>query len=302
VVGAYNEDSGSPGVNGSQNDDSALNAGAAYVFTRSGTTWSQQGYFKASNTADGDNFGWAVAVAGNTVVVGAYAEDSNAIGVNGNQADNSASRAGATYVFSDVSSPGSAPEIAVAQLAGNNLVDGGSQDFGNVPAGGNASLTFTITNTGDADLTGLGVSIDGADAALFTVTASPSAPVGGPNGSTTFTVRFAPVSGGSKIATLHIASNDADENPFDLHLSGTSAVTAPTITLAGITSGAGTFRFTFPNPDNVAWTVLATSDISQPMANWTVLGAATSVGGGVYQFTDTTATGVPIRYYRLSNP
>jgi hypothetical protein len=40
-----------------------------------------------------------VAVAGDTVVVGAYQEDSNATGVNGNQADNSASNADAAYVF-----------------------------------------------------------------------------------------------------------------------------------------------------------------------------------------------------------
>ncbi len=45
------------------------------------------------------NFGYAVAVSGDTVVVGAPLEDSNATGVNGNQADNSASSSGAAYVF-----------------------------------------------------------------------------------------------------------------------------------------------------------------------------------------------------------
>ena len=34
-------------------------AGAAYVFVRSGTSWSQEAYLKASNTdRDGDNFGY----------------------------------------------------------------------------------------------------------------------------------------------------------------------------------------------------------------------------------------------------
>jgi hypothetical protein len=42
-----------------------------------------------------------VAVSGDTLVVGAYREDSSATGVNGNQADNSASDAGAAYVFGD---------------------------------------------------------------------------------------------------------------------------------------------------------------------------------------------------------
>lgn len=39
-------------------------------------------------------------------------------------------------------------------------------------------------------------------------------------GSTTFTVRFAPTTAGAKTAALHIASNDSDENPFDINLTG----------------------------------------------------------------------------------
>ena len=42
----------------------------------------------------------------------------------------------------------------------------------------------------------------------------------GPNGTTTFTLRFAPATAGAKTAALHIASNDADENPFDIALTG----------------------------------------------------------------------------------
>jgi hypothetical protein len=66
---------------------------------RSGGDWSQQAYLKASNTGAGDWFGYSVAVSGDTVVVGAWEEDSNATGVNGNQADNSAPDAGAAYLF-----------------------------------------------------------------------------------------------------------------------------------------------------------------------------------------------------------
>ena len=99
VVGAYNEDSNANGVNGIQGNNSAVDSGAAYVFTRSGTTWSQQAYLKASNTEAFDAFGWSVAIVGDIVVVGAYGEDSFASGVNGNQSDNSAAYAGAAYVF-----------------------------------------------------------------------------------------------------------------------------------------------------------------------------------------------------------
>jgi hypothetical protein len=58
---------------------------------------------KASNTDLSDFFGWSVSVSGDTVVVGAVNEDSNATGVDGNQSDNSASAAGAAYVFDPAS-------------------------------------------------------------------------------------------------------------------------------------------------------------------------------------------------------
>jgi hypothetical protein len=99
VVGAVGEASNATGVNGDQADNSALSAGAAYVFVRSGTDWSQQAYLKASNTGAFDLFGWSVALVGDTAVVGAVGEDSNATGVNSDQGDNSASHAGAVYVF-----------------------------------------------------------------------------------------------------------------------------------------------------------------------------------------------------------
>ncbi len=71
------------------------------MYTRSGTTWSQQAYVKASNTGVGDQFGHSVPLSadGSTLAVGAWFEDSAATGINGNQADNSASGAGAVYVY-----------------------------------------------------------------------------------------------------------------------------------------------------------------------------------------------------------
>jgi predicted porin len=102
AVGALYEDSNATGVGGDQTNNSASQSGAVYVFIRSGSTWLQQAYVKPSNTEGGDFFGGSVALSadGNTLAVGAVGEDSNAIGVNGNQADNSSSGAGAVYVFS----------------------------------------------------------------------------------------------------------------------------------------------------------------------------------------------------------
>jgi hypothetical protein len=86
-------------VGGNQADDSAPDSGAVYVFRRTDTTWQQEDYLKASNTGAGDNFGWSVALSGDTLAVGARDEDSAAQGMGGNQADDSASDSGAVYVF-----------------------------------------------------------------------------------------------------------------------------------------------------------------------------------------------------------
>ena len=98
VVGA-NEASNATGVDGNELDNSASSSGAAYVFVRSDGIWSQQAYLKASNTDSDDTFGTSVALDGDTLMVGACGEDSNATGVNGNQLDNSSDNSGAAYVF-----------------------------------------------------------------------------------------------------------------------------------------------------------------------------------------------------------
>ena len=99
AIGARGEDSNSTGVNGNQTDNTATNSGAVYVFVRSGTTWNQQAYLKASNTGTGDAFGISVAASGDMIIVGGDGEDSNANGVNGDQSNNSANGSGAAYVF-----------------------------------------------------------------------------------------------------------------------------------------------------------------------------------------------------------
>jgi hypothetical protein len=101
AVGAGNENSNATGIGGDDSDNSALSSGAVYVFTRSGTTWTQQAYVKASNSEADDWFGGGLSLSGdgNTLAVSASGEDSNATGIGGNQSDNSASRSGAVYVF-----------------------------------------------------------------------------------------------------------------------------------------------------------------------------------------------------------
>ena len=101
AISATNEDSAAKGINGRQNDESADEAGAVYLFTRAGTTWQQRAYIKGSNTRAYDEFGSSVALdrSGATLVASSKGEDSGARGVNGNQASNTAAEAGAVYVF-----------------------------------------------------------------------------------------------------------------------------------------------------------------------------------------------------------
>ncbi len=101
VVGASGEDSNATGVGGDQSDNSASNSGAAYVYTRSGSTWSFEKYIKASNTETNDLFTYSLALSadGNTLVVSAPGESSNATGVGGTQSNNSASNSGAVFMF-----------------------------------------------------------------------------------------------------------------------------------------------------------------------------------------------------------
>ena len=99
VVGAPGEDSAATGIGGDQNDNDARESGAAYVFVRTGSTWSQQAYLKASNTEAEDSFGESVAVSGDTVIVGAPTEGSDATGIDGPQDNNNAEGSGAAYVF-----------------------------------------------------------------------------------------------------------------------------------------------------------------------------------------------------------
>ena len=102
AVGANAEDSNATGIEGGQANNSASDSGAVYVFVRDGVGgWSQQAYVKASNTGANDRFGGSVALSwdGNTLAVGASAEQSAATGIGGDQTDDSADWAGAVYVF-----------------------------------------------------------------------------------------------------------------------------------------------------------------------------------------------------------
>ncbi|NLZ62663.1 MAG: choice-of-anchor D domain-containing protein, partial [Lentisphaerae bacterium] len=120
------------------------------------------------------------------------------------------------------------PEIAVHNgetTAAEQIMDeqAAAIDFGYVVPGGESSTqTFTIANYGTEDLQGLVVSIDGIHADDFTV-AQPTSATLVAGGKVTFTVTFTAGGLGSRIAVVHIANNDTDEDPFDFDVVGFGA-------------------------------------------------------------------------------
>lgn len=116
--------------------------------------------------------------------------------------------------------PGEA-EISVKQRGGKEFANGKStQKFTPVKVGKSGNpLTIEIRNSGDAPLKNIRISKNGANSADFiigkpTKTAIPA------NGTATFTVTFRPKAKGTRKAAISIRSNDKDENPFNVSLTG----------------------------------------------------------------------------------
>ena len=159
AVGVNREGSNATGINGDQNNNSAHRAGAVYVFRFNGTDWSQQAYVKASNAEGGDNFGVAIALSrdGNTLAVGAFRESSGATGINGDQSDNSASEAGAVYLFGYDGTDWSQQAYVKASNAGENDVFGraialsADGDMLAIGAGGEGSSSMGINGDQNDD-------------------------------------------------------------------------------------------------------------------------------------------------------
>jgi hypothetical protein len=101
---ALDEDCLATGVNpqGCDNDQKAdRSSGAAYIFVRNGSMWSEQAFIKASNSGANDWFASRSALSGdgNTAAFGASLEDSSGRGVDGKQDDDKAPESGAVYFF-----------------------------------------------------------------------------------------------------------------------------------------------------------------------------------------------------------
>lgn len=64
----------------------------------------------------------------------------------------------------------------------------------------------------------------------------------------------------------------------------------------------GTFQFAFTNTPAATFTVLAATNLTLPLSNWTVLGPVTEILPGQFHFADLQATNHTQRFYRVSSP
>lgn len=158
VVGSTYESSNARGIDGNQTsntgpqaNNAAVDSGAVYVFVRTGNVWTQQAYIKSSNSEAEDEFGGSVSLSGDTLVVGASLEDSNAKVVDGDQQDNTASKSGAAYVFVRNGTTWSqqaylkGPEQAASDTFGSSVVVSGDTIAVGAP---NTDASAALANTG----------------------------------------------------------------------------------------------------------------------------------------------------------
>ncbi|MCH7225979.1 choice-of-anchor D domain-containing protein [Verrucomicrobiaceae bacterium E54] len=172
---------------------------------------------------------------------------------------------------------GGDPEIGLEQPLGTDLVSGvSSVDCGAGKLGMSSTpVTFTITNAGLATLTIAGVSVSGGESGDFTVSTAGMGSDVAPGGTTSFTVTFSPSAIGNRTTTLNIGSNDADENPFTLTLSGMglTALEAWRLQHFGQTENTGDAADT-ADPDH---------DGLQNLLEWACHSSPTQAGGSPVQ-------------------
>lgn len=157
-----------------------------------------------------------------------------------------------------------------------------------------STRTFTIYNTGNVILT-LGTPvISGTNASDFVVTTMPAATVGA-YGSTTFTVTFTPSAINNRTATITIANNDSDENPYDFAIQGFGIIPEIDITGNGNSIADGTTAVSTANFTDFSTTTITRTFtiLNQGNTNLT-LGAITFTGTNASEFVVTTPPTSPV--------
>ena len=180
------------------------------------------------------------------------------------------------------------PDIAVSPS---------SKNYGNVELGATSSQTFTVSNTGNGDLSVSSVTITGSNADQFSITSGGGSFTLAPGGTRSVSVQFAPTSQGAKSGTLRLASDDPDENPKEAALSGTG--TEPDIQTS--TSSLALGDVVVGSNSTETLTVSNTGDATLSVTSTTITGGQSSdfaivSGGGAFSLAPSGSRSVQIRF------
>lgn len=137
----------------------------------------------------------------------------------------------------------------------------------------------------------------------FAVSTSPAH--GGLSG-TAPNLTYTPATGFVGQDNFQFQANDGFQNSSPAAVSITvipnNALIVPPVLNGGTILANGAFQFSFTNNQGAGFTVLASTDLTLPLTNWTVVGALTNDGSGFYQFTDAQASNNTTRFYRVRSP
>ncbi|MEA3391880.1 MAG: choice-of-anchor D domain-containing protein, partial [Candidatus Marinimicrobia bacterium] len=205
IIGAYRE---------------AWNNGSAYIFARDTTGWMQQQKIIAPIREGSDYFGYSVDISGDSVIVGAYGECENA------NEENTIQAAGSVYIFSSGIGGTVDPDIyvhadSIEIINGDNTPSTDDHtDFGTTQITyGTLVETYFIANTGTGNLMLSAPIIAGTNSGDFSLLTAPSDSIFA-GSSTVFSIAFTPLAVGVREATISIANNDDDENPYTFAIQG----------------------------------------------------------------------------------
>jgi len=159
----------------------------------------------------------------------------------------------------------------------------GALAFGNVTQGSFANLAVTVRNTGNATLSVTSTTLVGPAAAEYSIVAGGGAFSLLPAATRQVTVRLTPTSLGTKAATLSFASNDSDENPKNVPLSGT-AVASSDLVVSALTgpasAGAGFAVSLNDTTGNIGVSPAGATSTRYYLSTDTVIGAGDVLLGG----------------------
>jgi len=154
------------------------------------------------------------------------------------------------------------------------------------------SLSFRVLS-----LPGSGALYQFSGGSRGSLISAPNTPVNDVSGQ----IIFAPATNGTgnPYANFNFMAGDAFYNSTSAQMTVNIALpAAPQFGNASWNSGGGNFSLNFSGSSNATYSVWASTNLS----GWIKIGPATEAGPGQYQFTDTSATNSPQRFYRTSAP